>query len=258
MTVPYLPGQDQPIFYTRQGGGEAIPILLIHGAGGTHLDWPAEIRRLPTTTVYTIDLPGHGKSAGLPRDRIAAYASDVVNMIHYLELEDIVVAGYSMGGAIALELGLWELPEISGLVLISTGARLRVHPQILELISKDFNQGVDLLASFYWTAKTPENVIQLSKERMLASNPESFRKDFIACNRFDRMGQCGYIVLPTLVISGGDDNLTPPKYSRFLADQLPNAKLVEIPGAGHMVFLEEANLVANEIHKFIGEIDQNN
>lgn len=252
--MPSLQRQEHEIFYTVQVRSGAKPLLLIHGAGGSHLDWSAELRRLPSATVYTIDLPGHGRSSGSPRDSITAYAADVVSIIRELKIEDVVIAGYSMGGAIALELGLQKLSEISGLVLISTGARLRVNPQIFDLFSKDFRQVVNLLAQYYWSSKIPEEIIQISKNRMLNSNPEVFHKDLIACNRFDRMGQCGEITLPALVINGDEDNLTPPKYGRYLAGQLPNARLVKVPGASHMVFLERTELVANEISDFIAEL----
>ncbi|MCA9959366.1 MAG: alpha/beta fold hydrolase, partial [Anaerolineales bacterium] len=63
------------MFYTQQRGPEDKPaLLLVHGAGGTHLDWPAELRRLPNTAVYTLDLPGHGRSALPGYDTVTAYA----------------------------------------------------------------------------------------------------------------------------------------------------------------------------------------
>jgi pimeloyl-ACP methyl ester carboxylesterase len=74
---------------------------------------------------------------------------------------------------------------------------------------------------------------------MLAVGPGVLRGDFLACDRFDVMGRLGEVRLPTLVICGEEDQLTPPKYSQFLVDHIQGARLVTIPEAGHMVMLEK-------------------
>src|SRR5512144_1734171 len=82
------------------------PIILIHGAGGTHLSWPPEVRRLPDQRVYAVDLPGHGKSEGIGRQSISAYARNLVAFMDAAKLSKAVIVGHSMGGAVALTLGL--------------------------------------------------------------------------------------------------------------------------------------------------------
>ena len=79
--MPYLPTLDQKIFYTKQGDGSPPALLLVHGAGGSHLDWPPEIRQLDDTFVYAIDLPGHGRSKGSGKNHIVDYASDVIHTL---------------------------------------------------------------------------------------------------------------------------------------------------------------------------------
>src|SRR4030042_5961268 len=82
--------------------GEKPPVVLIHGAGGTHLYWPAEIRRLPGYRGFAPDLPGHGKSGGQGFQQIEAYCSKLISFLDELEIHRLVMVGHSMGSAIAL------------------------------------------------------------------------------------------------------------------------------------------------------------
>jgi len=250
--VPYLKIQDQVIFYTRQGRGVNPPLFLIHGAGANHLTWPEEIRRLPNTTVYSLDLPGHGRSPGKPKNRIADYAEIVIQTLSELNLGRVVLAGYSMGGAIALEIGLRQSPKVAGLVLLSTGARLRVAEYFLELLSTDFQQASRQLVDQYWAPGTLQYKLEGSRRMLLETGPEATLADFTACNNFDRMNDCAALSTPTLIVSGGLDRLTPPKYSRYLSTQLKNSSLIEVPGTAHLAFLEKPLLVSEAISSFLG------
>ena len=120
----------------RQADGP--PLVLVHGAGGNLMHWPGELRRLPGHTVYALDLPGHGKSGGAGRAEIGAYAEVVRGFAEALGLVPFVLAGHSMGGAIALEFALRYPARLAGLILVGTGARLRVAPEILAGIQDDF------------------------------------------------------------------------------------------------------------------------
>jgi len=109
------------------------PVVIIHGAGGTHLYWPPEIRRLSGYRVYALDLPGHGKSdASRGRQTIADYAGCVLEWLDAIGLNRAVFVGHSMGSAIALTLAIHHPQQVLGLGLVGAGARLRVHPDILE------------------------------------------------------------------------------------------------------------------------------
>ena len=252
--MPYLTSLEQKIFYTKQGCGSPPVLLLIHGAGGSHLDWPPEIRRLNNTVVYAIDLPGHGRSEGSGKDRIGDYADDVVHLIKSLGLQQVVAAGYSMGGAVVQEIGRRKIQEISGMVLISTGARLQVGKTILKLLSTDYSRATDLLVKLSWSRDASKQLVALAKERQLDISREVAFRDFSACDAFDLREEIGAINLPTLVICGSADRMTPPKYGRFLSERLPDARLVQIDDGSHMMFLEKPAEVAGVITPFLEEL----
>jgi pimeloyl-ACP methyl ester carboxylesterase len=227
------------------------PLVLIHGAGENHLIWPAALRRMPEVRVYAMDLPGHGKSEGNGRDRVTEYAAFVSDTLDALEIERAVIAGHSMGGAIAQQFGLTYPARAAALILVATGARLRVAPQILELTQADLTAAVDLISGLQWGLDVPEQVIRLGKQQLLANRPDVIHGDYLACNAFDAIDRLGEIRVPTLVIGGTADQLTPPKYAAFLAERIPGAQLALIEGAGHMVMLERETETARAVEKFL-------
>ncbi|RLC63811.1 MAG: alpha/beta hydrolase [Chloroflexota bacterium] len=256
--MPYSEITAGSIFYTVGRGpteeqrSEGRPVLiLVHGAGGNHLQWPAELRRLPEATVYALDLPGHGRSGGQGRDTIAGYAEAIVGFLDALGIERAVVVGHSMGGAIALTLALDFADRMAGLVLIATGARLRVAPVILEGMRSDFEGSVELITRFAWSSEASPALIELGRRALLETGPDVLLGDLNACDRFDVMERLGGIKIPALVIVGTADQLTPPKYARFLAEHIPNAQLVLIEGAGHMVMLERPAEIAGAVREFL-------
>lgn len=241
-------GKDE-IFYLQKGGGKPS-LLFLHGGGGTHRHWGKQIRGLRDATLACLDLPGHGRSKGRGRQSIEGYAELVAEFMAALALESPIVVGHSMGGAIALDLALRYGAQIGGLVLVGTGARLRVMPSLLEGLREEFESTVDLLCRYLYGRLASEKMVRLGREEMLAIGPEVLLGDYLACDRFDVIDRLGEVRLPTLVICGEEDQLTPLKYSRFLVDHIPGAGLVTIPEAGHMVMLEKPQETTDAIAGF--------
>ncbi len=241
-------GKDE-IFYLQKGGGKPS-LLFLHGAGGTHRHWGKQIRAIRDATVACLDLPGHGRSKGKGRQTIEGYADLVVEFMAALALESPTVVGHSMGGAIALDLALRYGDRLGGLVLVGTGARLRVMPSLLEGLRGEFESTVGLLCRYLYGPLASEEMVRLGREEMLAIGSEVLLGDYLACDRFDVMGRLGEIRLPTLVICGEEDQLTPLNYSQFLVDHIQGARLVTIPEAGHMVMLEKAQETTDAIAGF--------
>lgn len=248
--MPYVESGGTQIFYT-QSGRQGRALVLIHGAGGNHLHWPAALRRLPGARVYAIDLPGHGRSGGRGRTAIGDYAADVVGFMDGVGLAQAILVGHSMGGAIAQTVAL-EYPErVAGLVLVGTGARLRVSPLLLEGILQNFQGVLDLMDDWAWGPGTPTELVKRGRQMMARVDPQVLWGDFAACDRFDVRERVGEIRAPTLVITGSEDRMTPPKFGLWLQEHIPNARFVQIDGAGHMVMLEKPEQVAALVREWL-------
>ena len=251
--MPYLDVGGERIFYAWHDNAAhgGAPLVLIHGAGETHLVWPAALRRMPGLRVIAVDLPGHGKSEGAGRTSVAAYASFVSQLLKALNIEHAAIAGHSMGGAIAQQFALTYPAQTAALILVATGARLRVDPRILEKTQTDLPAAADLISQAQWGPAAPEQLIRLGRQQLLANRPEVIHGDYEACNAFDVMTRLGEIRAPALVVGGKADQLTPPKYATFLAEHIPGAQLLLVEGAGHMVMLENEQAVARAVEKLL-------
>lgn len=255
--MPRLSIDNQPVFYRLSANdlpGRRAPLLLIHGAGGTHMDWPAGLRRLPDWTVYALDLPGHGKSTGPGRSSIAAYCDVIYGFVQGLALPRVVLAGHSMGGAIVQEFALHYPGRLAGIVLVGTGARLRVAPAILDGIRSDFPAAACAITDGVHAPGAPAQFKRLYLQRYLENDPDVLYGDFYACDQFDRRSDTARIETPALVVCGTGDTMTPPKFSEHLAQTLPHARLALIPHAGHMVALEAPEETTAAVEAFLRTI----
>lgn len=249
--------------YFSQHGEKATenpPLVLIHGAGGTHLYWPPEIRRLPGYCVYALDLPGHGKSAFCDgQQTVGEYARYLVQWLESIQLRRAVLVGHSMGSAIALAVAIHHPEYVIGLGLIGGGARLHVQSDLLNYAadSTTYIKATDLLVSCSFSSHAQPRLVELASKRLLDTRQSVFLGDLQACNRFDVMACLESIKQPALVICGADDIMTPVRYAQFLANSIPNARLNIIPEAGHMVMLEQPRLVAESLLSFLQDISFN-
>ncbi len=259
--MPTTTLDNHRLFYTRTTPADGGPshqasLVLIHGAMGSHLDWPAGLRRIAGATVYALDLPGHGRSEPPGMESVAAYAKVVKDFVTQVVAGPAVLVGHSMGGAIAQMVALAPPDALRGLVLIATGPRLRVSGAILDRLPAQASAVVDLLVRHYWSEAAPPTLVARSREKLLAASPEVGRGDFLACDGFDLRESLGEVRLPALILAADGDRLTPPSLARELADGLPDARLILIPGAGHMVMLEQEDEVVRAVATFVAEIAQ--
>lgn len=237
----------------KNGLSEARETLLfIHGAGGGQYTWSYQKGFFEKQfSPVIIELPGHGESGGEGEEEIKNYANHVHNFLKTIGLQKIFLVGHSMGGAIVQTMALTYPELLKGIVLVGTGARLRVLPMILKGIMNNFEETVRKIVQFAYSRRTPSDLIEKGITDMLRCRPEVLYGDFLACDRFDIMKEVEKIDLPTLILCGEEDELTPIKYSRFLHSRIKGSRLELIRGAGHMVMMEYSLAFNEKVREFI-------
>lgn len=230
-------------------------LVFLHGSGDNAHVWDRVTAALPAYTCRALDLPGHGELIERPGpEQMSAgdYADVVRSMLTRERLSDVCLVGHSLGGAIALRLAVDHPALVSRLVLVGTGARLRVLPEVLEaartlpkdahtqLTEHGFAPGHKALAATYLETLAP-------------TAPGMLYRDLAACDSFDMREELGHVSQPTLVIVGEADRLTPPKYAHYLQEHLADAELVTIPDAGHYLTVEAPQAIAQAITRWLPE-----
>lgn len=252
--MPFVQAEGVALYYTVAGQAVTCPpLILVHGAGGSRLDWPAGLRRLPGAQVWTLDLPGHGRSSGVGRTTVADYARDVRAFLGAVNVARAIVVGHSMGGAIAQQLALDYPACVAGLVLIAAGSKLPVEPTLPQRVLEAPAATLEWVLERAWHPATSAEQRALARERMAQTSPAVWRGDFLACQAFDVRGRLPDIAVPVLVIGAADDGMVRLDFSVTLAERIPRARLVVIEEAGHMVTLERPAEVARTIAGWLRE-----
>jgi pimeloyl-ACP methyl ester carboxylesterase len=230
-------------------------IVFIHGAGGTSVLWHSQVEALAErVNTVAVDLPGHGRSSGSGKRKVEDYTRAVIEFLDRIGAPGLIPCGLSMGGAVAQQLLLDRQDRFRAGILVSTGARLKVMPAILETIEKDYGVFIQMLGTYAVSEKTDPELLRPLIEEIARCKPETALGDFRACNAFNVMERLPSIQVPVLVVTAADDKLTPPKYGDSLEKGIPNAHRVHIEDAGHLVPMEKPDEVNKAILAFL---DQN-
>jgi len=226
-----------------------LTLLFIHGAGGTPTVW--HLQSLHFKDATAVELPGHPTGSGLAS--IEQYANFVKDYVTENKLPEPVLVGHSMGGAIAIEYAL-RYSTILGLVLVGTGARLRVRPEFLSELKENYQEASKMVASWSVSPGCDPVIVERIAKDLLKVKPEVTLGDFMACNNFDRMKDVDTITMRTLIICGADDKMTPVRYSQYLHEKIKGSKLVVIPNAGHAVMLERHRPFNQALEDFLDSL----
>ena len=257
--------------------GKGRPIVLLHGVTLSGVSWHYQILDLADDhRVLAVDTRGHGDSKpGSDTWGIEGLATDLVQLLEALDLRDVVLVGHSMGGMAALQFAV-DHPDVlaervDGLVLMSTAAgpmsRLLGFKALTRLVTPPARHGLRI-ASRIPGGIFPSNdlsylIFRLGhghgadpahvelNRTMTAATPLHVLGELLSgILTFDVRDRLDAVKVPALVVAGTRDVLTPPYTARALADALPDAELVVLQGAGHMVMLERRQEVSDLIRRF--------
>lgn len=228
-----------------------MKLVFVHGAGSSSLAFYYQLQHFRNSKA--LDLPGH--PTGRPCPTIEQYLEWVRGFTTARRYKDMVICGHSMGGAISMLYALRYPEEVRGIILVGTGARLRVHPEYLQL-GKDAEEDKSTWLQNqmgYYPGVAPD-MVQSLKRRSMEIGPSVELNDLLACDQFDVMKEVQDITLPTLVICGSEDTMTPVKYTDYLADNIPGARKSIIPGASHFVQMQKYKQVNASIEEFVASL----
>jgi pimeloyl-ACP methyl ester carboxylesterase len=239
--------------FVATGGREfdaSLPaVVLIHGAGFDHTAWALHSRWFAHNgfSVLVPDLPGHGRSAGPALSSIAEMADWTAALLSAAGPKRAHLIGHSMGSLIALETAARHPDKVSALSLIGTAAAMTVGPDLLKAAEANDQAAIDMvsiwglgfsaelggsLAPGLWMHGGAQRTLQHCAPGVLFS-------DLAACNAYaDALTSAAKVTVPTKVILGERDMMTPAKAGKALATAIPNARTVVLAGAGHMMMSE--------------------
>ncbi|WP_028798952.1 3-oxoadipate enol-lactonase [Streptomyces sp. 142MFCol3.1] len=246
---------DPLLNHRAEGPGTAPALLLGPSLGTSYALWDAVAPELSVDhRVIRWDLPGHGGSpAGLvhPGATVGDLAAPVLALADSLGIERFAYAGVSLGGAVGLHLAVHHPERLSSLAVICSSAHFngsKPWRERAELVRREGLASVAATADARWF--TPGFTVPRLVADHRAADPEAYAACCDALAAFDIRDRLESIAVPTLLIAGREDPATPPSHLREIADAVPGAALVEIPGASHLAPAQcpEAVLTALRAH----------
>ena len=252
-----FPSHDGGTLYTVTRG-EGPPIVFSHGVTITSRVWVKQFAELPSAGMQAIafDHRGHGQSVvGSSGHSVENIAADLRTVLEALDLHDAILVGHSMGGvatqAFALDYPAVLHERVRGIVLLSTLAKTRISAsRRLRCLAERVTGSVDLrvlmsrpdlgtmFARVGFGRQPLASHVELNRQMLASCDPVTAREATAALLGLDLTADLPSLDVPTLVIGGTADVITPPSESRRLAELIPGSRLELLDGVGHMIMLE--------------------
>ena len=241
-------------------GTDAEPaILFLHGVGSAKEVWRPQLDHCRgRRTAIALDYPGYGESEfrdGATRDD---YARAAVAALDAMGLEQANICGLSLGGVVAIAMHALAPKRCLSLILADSFA---LHPQGQAIYDRSIAASEDLRAmaearvDALLAQPADPDVRREVVETMSAIDPAAYRLGAAAVWLADQRDRASAIDVPTLILVGGEDSITPPALSRELADLIPDSRYVEIAGASHLANLDKPVEFNSEIDRFLAEVE---
>lgn len=263
--IAYISGD--PFNYVDLGPSTAMPVVFIHGFPFDHEMWRPQLDAVSKThRAIAYDLRGHGMSfVGDGQFTIEGHVNDLLGLLDSLNISRCVVAGLSMGGYIALR-ALERNPErFSAAVLCDTRSEADGNEGKLKRFSAvanvKKNGSIEFAKGFVQVAFAPQSfatraeAIQRITKTIEHTPPLSIAGTQLAlASRTDTTGSLANIAVPTLILVGENDTITPPTASQAMHEKIPGSKLHIIPNAGHVSNLENPEEFNRHLLVFLKQV----
>jgi 3-oxoadipate enol-lactonase len=248
------------IGYVQAGGGAATPIVFLHGVGSNKSVWHPQLEHFgQTRRAIAFDYPGYGDSdpapSGTTRDD---YASAIISAMHELGVDRAHICGLSLGGVVAIAMHHADSDRCGSLILADTFA---VHPNGPAIYERSIEGSRDLRAmaearvDVLLAQPADPDIRREVVETMARIDPAAYRIGAEAVWLADQRDRAEAICVPTLVLVGDQDLVTPPDLSNELVDLIPNARLQVIAGAGHLGNIEKLAAFNDAVGQFLDQLE---
>lgn len=239
----------QLISYARFGNQQQNGCLIfLHGWRSQKEVWNSVTGKLSDYQIYTIDLPGFGKSPA-PKDAwmVVDYAKVVKEFIDKLGLKNVIIVGHSFGGRVGIKLASQYSSSISKLVLVDSAGFA------MESGKKSAMNAAAKIAKPFFKPSFMQGLRkkvykQIGAEDYVAT-PE-LQKTFVNVTSEDLSADLKNISCPTLIITGKKDNDTPLEFGQRMQSLIANSQLLVLPDAGHFSFLDQPEEFVKELRAF--------
>jgi 3-oxoadipate enol-lactonase len=265
--VPATRVGDLDIVWDVAGPADGEPVLMINGLGAPRAGWSLQVPALAERyRVFTFDNRDVGETGAGSDPKpygMAQFSHDSAGLIDALELGPVHIIGASMGGAIAQELALERPDLVKSLQIVCSWPR--TDPWLAEVIQQ-WNTIFAGLGNLAWARDTSvwvythrwfldpdhlDELIRAAESYAFSQSPQMFARQCDAVLGFDVLDRLRDIAIPTQVIVGAEDILTPPRFSEAIANRIPGAKLTVLPRVGHGMFWETSNAFNASLFKFL-------
>lgn len=249
---------SQTLDIREAGAGAAV--VLVHGYPLDGAMWSGAARLLGERfRVVKLDLPGRAGTPASDRGGMEGYADFLEAVLAELP-EPVGIAGFSMGGYATLALMKRRPAKVRALALVDTRATpddAAGKAKRDESVEKVRSEGVAPIAAAMVekllspASAAKSELVERVRRIIMRQSPETIIADLQAMrDREDSSSLLGEIAIPTLVLVGEQDVLTPPADARAMADAIPGARLVTIPEAGHLTPMEQPKAVGRDLSDF--------
>ncbi len=231
-------------------------VVLVHGAGGNSLFWKRTTKYLSgDRRAVAVNLPGH-PSGQITCRTVSEYSEALHEFISEAGLQRPVVCGHSMGSAISLTLAVDHPGDVGGLVLVGAGAKLGVDIAIVEGLRRAPMKTIEATITPMSYYKIDLGLGREARAALSFNNLPVFLNDYLACDGFDVRGKLSRISAEVLLICGEKDRMTPPKWTHYLAANIPGSLAFFIREGGHMVPLEKPEACAKLVQGFLSDLSR--